>query len=238
MLRKIILEYPKGVQLLRNTLRWRHNGRDSVSNHQPRDSLLKRLFRYRSKKTSKLRVTGLCAGNSPGTGEFPAQMASNAENVSIWWRHHEMIKFQSWHKLVFCKKTSQKVYVRPEVYVPPQDNLRLAYITAMYVEEFNLFLHCKQEKYINGMECTNIQQQPYIRLMWISYTFLHMTVDFPTKQIKTMVFLVNALLECSSVQTIDPFVFFWWLFWLRAGWHSFILNHSHTKKCTYPRGGT
>ena len=42
-----------------------------------------------TKKTSKLRVTGLCAGNSPGTGEFPAQMASNAENVSIWWRHHD-----------------------------------------------------------------------------------------------------------------------------------------------------
>ena len=40
------------------------------------------------KKTSKLRVTGLCVGNSPETGEFPAQMASNAENVSIWWRHH------------------------------------------------------------------------------------------------------------------------------------------------------
>ena len=36
----------------------------------------------------KLRVTGLCAGNSPVTGEFPAQSASNAENVSIWWRHH------------------------------------------------------------------------------------------------------------------------------------------------------
>ena len=34
--------------------------------------------------------TGLCAGNSPETGEFPAQMASNAENVSIWWRHHVM----------------------------------------------------------------------------------------------------------------------------------------------------
>ena len=40
------------------------------------------------KKKSKLRVTGLCAGNSPVTGEFPAQMASNAEDVSIWWRHH------------------------------------------------------------------------------------------------------------------------------------------------------
>ena len=41
-----------------------------------------------SKKTPKLRVTGLCAGNSPGTGEFPAQMGSYAENVSISWRHH------------------------------------------------------------------------------------------------------------------------------------------------------
>ena len=55
--------------------------------------LLNRLFRRRSKKTSKLRVTGLCAGNSPGTGEFPAQMAIYAENVSIWWRHHETSKF-------------------------------------------------------------------------------------------------------------------------------------------------
>ena len=32
---------------------------------------------------------GLCEGNSPVTGEFPSQKASNAENVSIWWRHHE-----------------------------------------------------------------------------------------------------------------------------------------------------
>ena len=61
------------------SLRWRHNGRDSVWNHQPHDCLLNRLFSRRSKKTSKLRVTGLCAGNSPGTGEFPAQMASNAK---------------------------------------------------------------------------------------------------------------------------------------------------------------
>ena len=70
------------------SLRWRHNGRDSVSNHQPHDCLLNGLFRRRSKKTSKLRVTGLCVGNSPMTGEFPARRASNAENISIWWRHH------------------------------------------------------------------------------------------------------------------------------------------------------
>ena len=70
------------------SLRWRHNDHDSVSNHQPHGCLLNRLFRRRSKKTSKLRVTGLCVGNSPGTSEFPTQMASYAENVFIWWRHH------------------------------------------------------------------------------------------------------------------------------------------------------
>ena len=47
------------------TLRWRHNERDSVSNHQPHGCLLDGLLRRRSKKTSKLRVTGLCVGNSP-----------------------------------------------------------------------------------------------------------------------------------------------------------------------------
>ena len=71
------------------SLQWRHE-HNCVSDHQPHDCLLKRLFGRRSKKTSKLRVTGLCTGNSPGTGEFPAQMASNAENVSIWWRHHDI----------------------------------------------------------------------------------------------------------------------------------------------------
>ena len=70
------------------SLQWRHNAHDSVSNHQPHHCLLKRLYGRRSKKTSKLCVTGLCVGTSPGTGEFPAQMASNAENVPIWWRHH------------------------------------------------------------------------------------------------------------------------------------------------------
>ena len=67
---------------------WRHNWRDGVSNHQPHHCLLNRLFRHRSKKTSKSRLTGLCARNSPVTDEYPAQMANYAENVSIWWRHH------------------------------------------------------------------------------------------------------------------------------------------------------
>ena len=61
------------------SLRWRHNEGDGVSYHQPRDCLLNRLFRHRSKKASKPRVTGLCEGNSPVTGEFHAQMACNAK---------------------------------------------------------------------------------------------------------------------------------------------------------------
>ena len=63
---------------IRKSLLWRHNGHHGVSNHQPHECLLNRSFKRRSKKT----------WNSPETGEFPAQMASDAENVSIWWRHH------------------------------------------------------------------------------------------------------------------------------------------------------
>ena len=70
------------------SLQWSHNELDGISKHQPHDCLLKRLFIRRSKKTSKLRIAGLCEGNSPVTGEFPAQRASDAEHVSIWWRHH------------------------------------------------------------------------------------------------------------------------------------------------------
>ena len=77
-------------------LQWCPNDSDGVSNHQPHDCLPKRLFKRRSKKTSKLRVTALCEGNSPVTGEFPAQRASNAEIDSIWWRHHARINDSAW----------------------------------------------------------------------------------------------------------------------------------------------
>ena len=77
------------VRDIHRSLQWRHNERGGVTNHQPHDCLLNRLFRHRWKKASKPRVTGLCVGNSPMTGEFHAQMASNAENFSIWWRHHD-----------------------------------------------------------------------------------------------------------------------------------------------------
>ena len=48
---------------IETALQWRHKDHDGVSNHKPHDCLLSRLFRHISKKTSKLRVTGLCEGN-------------------------------------------------------------------------------------------------------------------------------------------------------------------------------
>ena len=78
-----------------------NNVRHGVSNHQYLDCLLSRLFRHSSKKTSQLRVTGLCGGNPPVTGGFPSQRASGAENVSIWWRQRVMRLLSSrcllWH---------------------------------------------------------------------------------------------------------------------------------------------
>ena len=86
------------TRVSRKSLEWRHNELDGVSKHRRLDYLLNRFFRRRSKKTSKLRVTGLCEGNSPVTGEFPAQRASNAENVSIWWRHHVRPAVHYWFR--------------------------------------------------------------------------------------------------------------------------------------------
>ena len=87
-------------------LKWRHNELDGVSNHQPHDCLLNRLFRRRSKKSSKLRFTGLCVGNSRGTGEFPTQRASNAENVSIWWRPHAQLGYSTGTAYRLCNQFS------------------------------------------------------------------------------------------------------------------------------------
>ena len=61
------------VYIIWNALQWRHNGRDGVSNHRRLDCLLNCVFRPRSRKKSKLRVNGLCEGNSPVTGGFPSQ---------------------------------------------------------------------------------------------------------------------------------------------------------------------
>ena len=91
---------------------------------------LNRLFRHISKKTSKLRVTGLCAGNSPVTGEFPAQMAGYAEYASIWWRHHD---------LTTTKQDKAKLYVCLMVYT-----VHVIYISVQLGWRFNAFTIVKR----------------------------------------------------------------------------------------------
>ena len=83
-------------QLLVPSLEWRHNERDGVSNHRRLDCLFKRLFRSRSKKISKLRVTGLCEGNSLVAGEFPHKGQVTREmfpfhDAIMWWHHRALM---------------------------------------------------------------------------------------------------------------------------------------------------
>ena len=115
-------------------LHWRHNGRDGVSNRQTHDCLLNRVFRRKSKKTSKLHVTGLYAGNSPVTGEFPAQMASNAENISIWWRHH-VIESVQWNLLYGM--TLDQIYID----LSKLHNLPFLYVRGN-LRNFEIYFHC------------------------------------------------------------------------------------------------
>ena len=68
-----------------NSLQLRHNERDGVLNHQPHGRLVKAQI------NENIKAPHHRVGNSPVTGEFPAQRASNTENVSIWWRHYVKI---------------------------------------------------------------------------------------------------------------------------------------------------
>ena len=96
------------------SVRWHHNGRDGVSNHQPHDCLLNRIFKRRSKKISKLRVTGLCVGNSPGADEFPHKWPVTRKmfpfhDVLIYPTRHHLCGLQClicgfiWLKLAYLK---------------------------------------------------------------------------------------------------------------------------------------
>ena len=98
------------IRLHSASSQWRHNGCDVVSNHQHHHCLLNRLFRRWSKKTSKPRVAGLCAGNSPVVGEYPAQMANNAENFSICWRYH-VSYWHLWHNYLGDSQIARIVIV-------------------------------------------------------------------------------------------------------------------------------
>ena len=95
------------------TLEWCHNERVGVSNH--------RLFRRRSKKTSRLHVTGLCERNSPMIGEFPAQRSSKRGNVFIGWRHNGHTDPVRMHDITTVRQGKGKpcIHWEPSVVIMP-----------------------------------------------------------------------------------------------------------------------
>ena len=114
------------------TLHWRYNGRYGVSNQRLHDCSLNCLFMI--KKASKLRVTGLSAGNSPVTGELPSQRASNAENVpfdDVSWGTQEYLRSDD------CP--NRKCITRPN-----------AYFKASYCIICMKFIICKQRLNMQG----------------------------------------------------------------------------------------
>ena len=92
-----------------SSLWWCHNEPDGVSDHRRLHYLFNCLFRQRSKQTSVLRVTSLCESNPPLTSGFPSQRASNAYNVSIWYRHH--VKQNVFKMSASCRSLCSGVHV-------------------------------------------------------------------------------------------------------------------------------
>ena len=95
-------------------LQWRHNGRGVVSNHQPHHCLLNRSFRRRWKKTSKLRVTGLCVGNSPD--RWIPRRNGQYHGKCFWWRHHD-INRKKWDAIIRLSSTAVDLRVRISNYM-------------------------------------------------------------------------------------------------------------------------
>ena len=82
------------------TLQWHHNEHDGVSNHLCLNCLLNHLFRHRSKKTLKLSVTGLCAGNPLVPGGFSSQRPVTCNIFPF----DDVIMIQWIHRLRRCKE--------------------------------------------------------------------------------------------------------------------------------------
>ena len=138
--------------LLSPPLQWRHNERDGVSNHRRLDCLFNHLFRRRSKKTSKLRVSGLCRGNrrwsvvSPHKGPlvtrkmFPfGDVIMIDDFVSIGHLRTNSLKYSSTHHV--CQWRSLTLHVSfcqfrgyaPTVLLTVTQNLAYSFIMQIYM---------------------------------------------------------------------------------------------------------
>ena len=90
-------------------------------------------------------------GISPGTGEFPAQMASNVEHVSIWWQHHvnttEHISYAQHH---YNDVTMYSSDAR-EIHWADIPNLRRISYTCLYDTTFYTNANFEMKNFYNEM---------------------------------------------------------------------------------------
>ena len=88
--------YTHYAESIKISLQWRHNERGGVSNHRRRDCFPNHMFKRRSKKTPKLRVTGLCEGNPPVAGGFPHKGPVTRKmlpvDVIMWSKFHKRLE--------------------------------------------------------------------------------------------------------------------------------------------------
>ena len=98
-----------------NSLQRCHNERDSFSNHQRLNGLLNRLFRRRSKETSKLRVTGLCGGihRSPHKGPVTRKMFPLDDVIMYFFsRNYFVMNYK-----IMCLETKYKIVSYSQDYI-------------------------------------------------------------------------------------------------------------------------
>ena len=113
---------------------------DVIISVMAHDCLLNRLFRCRSKRTSKLRVTGLCAGKSPVTGEFshkgPVTRWIFPYDHVIMYMRHCTPPWSCFSPCISCQCTNMKTITKtissPMIIIPPQTctHKNLTYTTA------------------------------------------------------------------------------------------------------------
>ena len=115
------------------SLQRRHNGRNGISNHWCVHCLLSCLFRRRSKKISKLRVTGLCEGNSQVTGKNSSHKGPETQKMfpkiddvimSAWWQHWQIASHP--HLQATCLQTDIL--------------LEIVFLTILFYETWNLYI--------------------------------------------------------------------------------------------------
>ena len=118
------------------------------------------------KKTAKLHVTGLCEGNSPMTGEFPAQRASNAENAFIRWRHHGFFLYmmgQLTNDLIIIRRV-MKWDSRGNSFLKVTDNWSVA---ASWTRKINM----PRYEFIIPQCCSQFFVTMMVLYMWIIHYF-------------------------------------------------------------------